>query len=565
MGVVVPPATPGLVSGSITNPHRTGWPLAITSLPAYRRAFAIRSAQASFVRIWRGFLAARTGLAMALVLAHAAYWAVGKESSGVLVVVSAGYCLATTAAWAWLAGALDRHRSTLQVMGLWAATVAVDVAVFGALYLMSQGVLNYLPLFVLPTLMASILGTRLFSLFVASAMTFMLLADASFALLREGGVTPALPQAGVLASALFGVALLANELASRLERQEALARDSQAVARRQVEVSRLVIEQMDNGVMVVDDAGVVQSVNPAARRLLGDASLTPPFLLAARTSTAALAHLLQGSPGEQTTQHLRVRWRRADAGSTAKPDASVGLHVLFLEDVRELEARLQQEKLAVMGRLTAGVAHEIRNPLAAIAHASALLAEDLDSPPQQRLLAMVRQNTDRLDRLVDDILEVARTPATSSRVRWVPLLQQTLAEWTIANPQEAARVCPPDWGSLDPECSVWFDPDHLRRVWVNLLDNAVLHGSPGDIVVSAKPSEATVWVVVTSPGEPLSDNVQARLFEPFFSTRSRGSGLGLHLCAELCGRHGAGLHYERRSAGNAFVLSLRTASAGSAA
>jgi two-component system sensor histidine kinase PilS (NtrC family) len=571
--------------------------LPVASVAAYRQALAIRATRASFVRIWRGFLAARSALATALVLAHAGYWVFGKDGSGALLVLASGYWVVAALTWGMLAGALDRPRATSTFVSLWSVTVGVDVVLFSAIYLLSQGVVNYLPLFVLPTLMASVLGTRLFSLFVASALTCLLLTDASLALLQDGMVTTGLAQAAVLASALFVVALLANELATRLERQEALALVSQAVARRQVEVSRMVIEQMDSGVLVVDDQGVVQSVNPAARRLLADEALHPPFLLAGRPSTVVLANLLK-----QVAQHdltapiigpaaahesqldvplaggqvnrIKISWRQvgvADAARTTGASAAgpSGLRVLFLEDVRESETRLQQEKLAAMGRLTAGVAHEIRNPLAAIAHASQILAEDLRDPSQQRLLGMVRDNTLRLDRLVDDILEVARTRAASTQVALAAVLRQTVHEWVVAHPLEAQRLrglaevqATRLMHPLD-DTAVWFDADHLRRVLVNLLDNALLHGQTGPIDLGVTLDGEFAELRVLSQGPELSREVQARLFEPFFSTRSRGSGLGLHLCAELCERHGATLRYERANGsegmGNAFVVRMRLA------
>lgn len=580
--------------------------LPVASVAAYRQLLTMRAARGSFVRIWRGFLAARTALGMALFLAHAVYWAFGKEGSGLMPALGLLYWVVAALTWGVFATALNQPRRTTANLGLWSLTVGVDVVVFSAMYLMSQGVVNYLPLFVLPTLMASVLGTRLFSLFVASALTCLLLTDASLALLKDGSVSSGLAPAAVLASALLVVALLANELASRLDRQEALALDSQALARRQVEVSRLVIDEMDSGVLVVDEQGVVQSVNPAARKLLADGSLKPPFLMAGRASTAALASMLElqlptddlqragalaGTGGEHqitlrlgdgASRRLRVSWRQVGGGAgvageevrlAAKPLwQSKGMRVMFVEDLRASEARLHQEKLAAMGRLTAGVAHEIRNPLAAIAHASALLSEDLNAPAQQRLLEMVRENVGRLDRLVDDILEVARAQVASSRVPLVQAVRQTTQEWRLAHAQAAHRLVDlpgelggPDAGWSGP-AQVWFDPDHLRRVMVNLLDNAVLHGEMGLIRLHLEWTEGFAELRVVSQGPELSPEVQSRLFEPFFSTRSRGSGLGLHLCAELCERHGGSLRYEREeqgeAIGNAFVVRMRTAVSG---
>lgn len=552
-------------------------------MKAYKQILTIRSGQASFVRIWRGFLAARFALAMALASVYAIYWLVGKDDRIVVGVVASVYLVVTAVAWGVLTGALDKQRSSFVAAALWAATVGVDVLLFAAVYLLSPVGLTYLSLFVLPALMAGTLGTRLFALFVASSMSLLLLTDASLGLLRDGGMALGLAQAALLASALFAVALIANELALRLERQEVVARDSQLAARRQGELSRLVIEKMQHGVVVVDDGGVVQAMNPAARALFGDNALRPPFLLAGRSSTSGFVPLLdrlttQGAPTgnsptsapggedliithpERGSVKLLVRSHRTGpAAGAGHATAGSGVNVLFLEDFRETEARVQQEKLAAMGRITAGVAHEIRNPLAAISHAAALLEEELASAGQQRLLALILQNTGRLDRLVDDILEVARAQPASSVIALAESVGRAVSEWVPTHrlTGHEMSVDVSSLSELEAE-QVWFDADHLRRVIVNLLDNAALHGQAGTVQLSAALREGGgVDLRLVSPGPALSPDVQARLFEPFFSTRSQGSGLGLHLCSEICARHGASLRYERDGAGNAFVIGFR--------
>jgi two-component system sensor histidine kinase PilS (NtrC family) len=331
----------------------------------------------------------------------------------------------------------------------------------------------------------------------------------------------------------------------------------------------------------------VRAANPAARSLLVEAGLSPPapFELQTRADWQALAAaveqalndsewpeagrevLLHFTGGGRRTLRMRVRFMRSGnlAGNAGPPIVDEPFCVLLLEDVRTAQARIRQEKLAAMGRVSAGIAHEIRNPLAAIAQANALLLEDELPAPQRRLARMVADNVERLKRIVDDVMELA--PGVSPPPRAIDAVAEVsacTAEW--------ARTVDLRLGSASrlrvdlPQrpLGVSFDPEHLRRVLVNLLDNAHRHGSnePGAIVLRlAARDETSATLAVISDGPPIAPEVEPFLFEPFFSTRSRGSGLGLYICRELCERYGASIEYRAlpasESARNAFVVTMR--------
>jgi two-component system sensor histidine kinase PilS (NtrC family) len=224
--------------------------------------------------------------------------------------------------------------------------------------------------------------------------------------------------------------------------------------------------------------------------------------------------------------------------------------VMFLQDLRELEARIRTEKLAAMGRMSAAVAHEIRNPLAAITQASALLGEDLVDPGHRRLTTMVQQNAQRLSRIVDDVLDVARARqqrvlALGEQLVLDPTVRTLAEEWVRQTQRQGVLLVLEAPGSV-----VRFDIEHLRRILVNLLDNAARYAGArdGSIQVTTRLNAAgRASLQVWSDGAPLEPAVQRHLFEPFFSSESRSSGLGLYLCRELCERHGATIGYERRA------------------
>jgi len=331
-----------------------------------------------------------------------------------------------------------------------------------------------------------------------------------------------------------------------------------------------VIEEMQDGVLVVDRRGRVRAANPAARRLLAPSGMCrpAPFQLRGVEAWGELVKtvdrafvdavwpeagrdvVLAFDPAQTRTLRVRIRFtRRHDE------QASEEFCVLLMEDVRNMQARTRQEKLAAMGRVSAGIAHEIRNPLAAIAQANALLAEDVTSQTQRQLTQMISDNAERLKRIVDDVMAVAPGKTVDAKV--IDAVEQTAA--AIKGWAQGARV------SLDGEKPVVridlpdkpigavFDPDHLRRVIINLLDNGYRHSSrqPGSVVVRVSaPDEATTRLIVASDGPPIPPDVERYLFEPFFSTRSRGTGLGLYICRELCERYGASIDYRLRTPGD---------------
>jgi two-component system sensor histidine kinase PilS (NtrC family) len=247
--------------------------------------------------------------------------------------------------------------------------------------------------------------------------------------------------------------------------------------------------------------------------------------------------------------HLKLRFARVDT-----PHHATERCVIFLQDVTAIENQAQQLKLASMGRLTASIAHEVRNPLSAIGHATSLLAEDLTEPSHARLLKIVGDNVARVNRMVEDILQLSRKVQPHSE----PLpLEAFLAE--IRTEFHETHALPADMIRVGGAASspVRFDALHLREVVVNLLTNAIRYasGTPGSIrlfVVSESPGRMELHVQDDGPG--ITPEVRAHLFEPFYTTSSKGTGLGLYLARELCLNNGAMLDYEYRFDPGAFGL-----------
>ncbi len=544
-----------------------------------------------FHRLYRSFLAARAALGLALVATQLITAWLGASTSLGPSLLCAAYAM--QALGLWLTPRLQRGVSPKALSRIssphWWLSIGLDLMLFGLLHVLDREAgVNYGALFVLPVLMAGVLSPRLLALATAAMAALLMLGVAAWAMLEGHDVGLRLTQAGLVGSGFFVISLLASELAGRLAREEEAARGSMELARQQAQLNRLVIDEMQEGVLVVDRRGHVRAANPAARQLLADqlpVRAAPfqlrgvmawlPVVQAVEQGFATAAWpesghdlVLQFDSGLQRSLRVRMRFTRKQ-----EADAGEDLCVLFLEDSRLLLARSQQEKLAAMGRVSAGIAHEIRNPLAAIDQANALLSEDVMEPRAQQLTRMVASNVQRLKRIVDDVLEVAPGVLTPPvPVDATQLVSETCLDWARTN-----QLAP---GPSDPlSCilplqplMVSFDPEHLRRVLVNLLDNALRHAEPGpasvQVLLEAEPADAVAprWVQLTvfNAGPPIPPEVERHLFEPFFSTRSRGSGLGLYICRELCTRYGAEISYRRSPhaarPGNEFSLKLRPVS-----
>jgi two-component system, NtrC family, sensor histidine kinase PilS len=537
-------------------------------------------------RLWRAFMVARILVASVLLALMVYLQFTGHTTTTTTALLLCSVYLVLTL-WVRVWGKPERSAS--QFNPQWLVTVGADVLVFSSLLYLQIGGFNFTPLFVLPVLLAAVLGPLLLALGTAAAVTLALLVEAwQISILGAAEATARFLQAALTGTGLFVVAYLTNQLATRLARQERIAHTNAMAARAQTQVNQLVVDALSDGVLVVDANGVVRTANPAARAMLGPRTqsagsydstaqivLLPnmTFMLASHAAWKPLVDLANATlstlrPQDAevaitdtagATHRLRVRTQLAAGSRSGVHDADT-LCVLFLEDLREMEARLRNDKLAAMGRMSAAVAHEIRNPLAAISQANALLAEDLLLPAQQKLSQMVQHNAKRLARIVDDVLDVSRVSPATGPGHVLPdaecMILAICRDWASQNGcADQLRLA-----QTQAHSTIVFEEEHLRRVLVNLLDNALRYASkrPAAIEVFIHSPDrqelqnnedmqtpSALRLAVWSDAAPIEQGVQRHLFEPFFSSESRSSGLGLYICRELCARHGAVIGYQR--------------------
>jgi len=452
---------------------------------------------------------------------------------------------------AWLVTAVLFHAVLRNVRELFNVQLSLhacaDVAAITLLMNASGGMRSGLGTMLVVSLIgAAIVAPRRLSFLYAALATIALLLEQGYWVLGQD--VPVFAASGVT-----------GWLAARVAANERLAVLRGRELRTQTRVNQLVLQDMHDGVLVLDPEGRVVQHNPQAQRLLR----------AERLLGANIALLLPEFAG---------RWRSWRAGGAPSAAAELalsgrdmglrlldtgteeGFSLLFVEDTTRARDQAQQLKLAALGRLTANIAHEIRNPLAAISHASELLQEGKGPGDRERLTRIIHDNTQRLERLVSDVLQLSRRDRMSADpIRVHPWLREFLAEFVANEAALAERF------SIDASADAWieFDREHLRQVMWNLLRNAVRYAGQqsGAVRIALRGYGDLVELSVIDNGPGVPPARQGQLFEPFFTTEAKGTGLGLYLARELCAANRATLEYVGDSAGAHFRILCREARA----
>lgn len=344
------------------------------------------------------------------------------------------------------------------------------------------------------------------------------------------------PQAGMLGATLFATAALAHTLARRIRASEILARQRGLDLANMAQLTDYVIQHMQTGVLVADAAGEIRLINATGRQLLG-LGARPVVGESLERVVPALQKQLHGwRRGERNdTDLLEVTQNGPKVLPHFMPIGTGADSLIFLEDASDASQQVQQLKLASLGRLTASIAHEIRNPLGAISHAGELLEESpaLDTG-DKRLLRIILEQSKRINAIIESVLHLGRRDrARPERIDLGPWLQRFMEEF------QRHATCQPGDMLLNLEgddLAVRFDPIQLHQIVWNLSLNGLRHAATATapkLELCAGRSGEDIWLDVRDHGPGIPPEVAEHLFEPFFTTEGKGTGLGLYLAREL--------------------------------
>ncbi|HEC19245.1 MAG TPA: ATPase [Gammaproteobacteria bacterium] len=395
-----------------------------------------------------------------------------------------------------------------------------------------------------------LLSSRAANLFAAIA-AIAVLAEQVFAQ-QEPGLTANFTQAGILGATLFATAFIAHILSTRLRESEALAAQRGVDLANLAQLNQHVLQRMQSGILVVDADLRIRLMNESAWYMLGLPSLGSAQNKSLKVVSPELAEQLiewrRGGLSEPRifrpgSGQLELLPSMTALGSEARAGT-----LIFLEDTARMAQQAQQLKLASLGRLTASIAHEIRNPLGAISHAEQLLTETSeDNPAEKRLLEIIHTNTSRVNDIIENVLQLSRRdramPEDLPLKEW---LEEFLQEFLHSQGRDPADISL----HIKPEDThVHMDASQLHQVLWNLCQNGLRHSQdhPGQPKlelhggISGDTGRPFLDVIDHGPG--VAPEAVANIFEPFFTTESKGSGLGLYIARELCEGNQARLSY----------------------
>jgi len=461
---------------------------------------------------------------------------IGEQNPRLFQWVSVAYLAA--AGLSWLVVRRLRRAFNLQL----SLQVAVDVVALTLMMHASGGSQSGVSVMIFVVLAgAGLVGQGRMTLFHASLATVAVLFEQAYRVLILDGDASAFFRVGLTSIGFFATAISARLLGRGIIAQEALARQRGDELADQLRISEAVIRDMQDGVLVVDADGRIRQHNPQAVALLdaGDgkgrylATLSPQLAEHFSAWRDGIGRSEANLRSPQSGRLVRARCRASGAG---------GFTLLYLEDMGRVEAQARQLKLAALGRLTANMAHEIRNPLSSISHAAELLAEDTQNDTERRLARIIGDNTQRLNRLVAEVMELGRRDRARPEHFFLDgFLSGFIDEHAVSDATIKRRIVVSTPGAVE----ICFDRSHLHRVLWNLLTNAMRHASSADgairLQVPSRDSAKPVELHIIDDGPGIAAEQRGQVFEPFFTTHGSGTGLGLYIARELCEANGAQL------------------------
>lgn len=453
---------------------------------------------------------------------------------------------------------LKRHWPGIATQAV--AHVAIDIIAITTLTYASGGMVSGLAaLLVLPVAGASLILAPRLGMLLAATATLALLFQQTISIIKGAGDTGEITAAGLVGALIFSLSIGASFAAKRLQESEAVLKQREVDLANLAELNEFIVQHLRESILVIDAQDRVRLINESAAQLLKDGPVATNTLLG--EISPRLLYLLdtwrrqQGDPQTST-----VTLVSADGGTLIQPhfvalaNQNPGPTLVFLEDTSIIAQRVQQSKLAALGRLSASIAHEIRNPVGAMSHAAQLLSESPNlSAPDQRLTKIMTDNAERVSTIINNILQLSRRDATHaerlSLNDWIEDFSSQFEQTFQLRPKQLTLVAP------GYAVDVRADASHLHQILWNLCENALKYGrSSSDTELIelrfgriSNTNRPFLEIADRGPGIPAEE--AERIFEPFFTAGEGGTGLGLFIARELAHCNRAVLIYEPRHGG----------------
>ena len=442
--------------------------------------------------------------------------------------------------------------------------VLADIGAIALLMHASSGVASSLSalLVIAVAFGALLLPGRLAYLFAAVATLAILFETSLASLSPERTDASDITRAGLLGVVLFMAAGLAHILVFRARESAALAEQRGIDLANLEQLNRYIVQQLESGLLVIDPDDNVRLLNDKARTMLGVGNSVLQQLGALAPELAAefrhWRYDRQRQPQPITIGDTGIVLMPRFSGLTTAHGQGA---LILLDNSARLAQQAQQLKLASLGRLTASIAHEIRNPLGAISHAAQLLGESEQlNPGDKRLTEIIGNHTQRVNTIIENVLQLSRRSASQPQRlplgEWLHLFREEFTQSQGIVPERMDVDVDP------PGIEVQVDPGHLHQVLTNLCENALRHsrndGSPITLRVHQGDS-GCVQLDVIDNGPGIDADTAEQMFEPFYTTATSGTGLGLYIARELCEINQARLGYHALDDGSCFRIQLRQA------
>ena len=431
---------------------------------------------------------------------------------------------------------------------------------------------------------ASLISEGRLALFYAAVASIGILLEQSYRLVLVGATGSNYTPAVLLSLGCFATAWLAYSLAKRAQDSELLASQRGLDVQNMAQINALITHEMPDGVLVVDQAFKIKHYNVQAQTLLGIDGLQSGYIdwhnKSLQEISPEIASLMQlwidetehSSGFEPTSNTLpnylkftslsrELRLRFLPIAENNELDNRKHGAVIFVSDWSQMQTQAHQVKLAALGRLTANIAHEIRNPLSAISHANQLLQEEDSDPTTKRMLQIISDNVQRLDQIIKDVLELNRRDRTNQEP--IHLENFMLDFYTQFCAVERIPAFCFKLKCDNADTMILFDRRHLNQILWNLCKNGWRHCKNEEnslkLTVTSLAKTRTVQIEISDDGEGIPEDIRGNLFEPFFTTEKTGTGLGLYIARELADANGAKLQYKASDFGTQFIMLIKKA------